>query len=180
MHRIIQGKNVWVVGGATDNPPPSNVVAVRINNHIMHQGGHMDLLYHVGGCDPRELTNPEWFKETKLIKLYRPGTYCKHVRRLADEHSIPHSTYGKYDKGGIYFHLLNEMQREYGAVPLTGVFAVWDVLQHGPKSVTVKGFDFYIDDPYKVKTDPHNIKGNAEFFNDVVISKYKNILSWED
>jgi hypothetical protein len=112
---------------------------IRVNNHYTEQGGPCHILYTSGTQEPEELEHhfvieckplPEkdgngWDEATQYYLRYDTHTY-KETNPFGPEHEW-----------------LNNLHRELGTMPLTGMIAVSHLLSMPILELELAGFDFY-------------------------------------
>lgn len=158
----LRGKRVAVVGGgpsALENRPgfiDSHEVVVRVNNYRLgeEQGWRCDVFYSFFGSSIRKTAN----------ELTRDGVRlcwakCPDGKPLESRWHEAHGKTNGIDFRYIYRerapwwfcdtfipeaeHFLRGVKLLEGHVPTTGFSAVFDVLESGPASVHLSGFDFF-------------------------------------
>jgi hypothetical protein len=187
----LRGKNVLLVGGksGTKIPVGYNIV-VRVNDHVLFQGGRCDVLYHTirstGLEDMLLLQHPEIVPRFAWLNLvdspYEVGLAARPVYDFFTSHyqalgaKVGFFAQGEWLHNNPYgepFEWLNDIHKKHNCKLLTGLVALADLLMHPVKSLKVIGMDLYIDEPKDVPDYRHShyIPGQIKFLEDAMKDK---------
>ena len=167
--RFIVGQEVAIIGGS-DFPDrerrrltswswPGRIV--RINEHVLRQGGRCDVIYHTTTSTPPISSRlfdgdfrPAWVFLNLVDYEYEGGnreeplwsSWWHQARKRWPEVRLGHFAQGQWGRQNPYgaeHEWLNEIHNRLDAILLTGVVALAHVLRFRPARVYVTGFDLY-------------------------------------
>lgn len=198
--RFLNNKIVQITGGA-DTPGSITPgvgkphVHVRINGHLVRQGGPCDVLYHtgVGTPDISEtlvsylghtgfvfLNAVDGFYEvrTRTEPVYVP--FLKTLRQLRPSIEVGYFAQGEWlgqNPYGPSYEWLNDLHKKYNCKFFTGNVALAHIMRFNPAKIFVTGMTMYAEKTQGQRTgkvESHEIEGNLQFLKDA--SKVQNVI----
>lgn len=148
LYEFLYDKSVVLIGGKDnydENIINSADVVVRVNQHVLRQGGRCEGLY-VATCDPcrlSELETPPVFMAWRIS-----GVYAQEYREYALRNRllrIPYQNerYGKVSPHGPEYEWTNIFGHELNAKPFTGVLAIKHLCSFPIRTLYVTGMDMH-------------------------------------
>lgn len=185
---FIQGKKVLISGGLDSDYDPllekEYDVHVRVNSHVLRQGGRCDVLYHTCVADPdigHELAyviSVDGFVflnhvdgDYEIGNLQSPTylDFLLELKRLLPQVDVGYFASGEWEEKNPYgpeCEWLNQLHKRYKTKFFTGVIALADVMRFEPEALYVQGMNLFVDrtngNPFS-QVESHPMKGIIDF-----------------
>lgn len=186
----IADKSVLIVGGSSGAEGwipsvPEYDVIVRINNHVLNQGGSCHVLYHssvpsitpylVNKIHPAEFVFLNLVDDAFDCGRSSEPLYLDFLSELREE--SPRTDVGFFAQGewmdknpyGQQYEWLNDLHKKYQAKLFTGLVALAHLMRFSPASISVVGMDMYIGQTggkIVPKIESHELANNLIFLRD--------------
>lgn len=183
----LKDKTVILVGGSPHlklPPTPWPQVVVRINDHVMRQKGHCDVLYHSSVPAPH-LDLWDYLSSTAYVflNLVDEDYHCGAREQphfynfLMEGGNNPETQIGFFAQGewqeknpyGPEHEWLNDLHKRYDTKFFTGLVALAHIMRFEPAAISVHGMNMYVDQTNGVivpKIESHGLEGNLTFLRD--------------
>lgn len=189
---FLKGKKVVVVGGGQCRGAEVERydVVVRLNDHVLRQGGRCEVIYHTtrsAGLEERLLLQhseivPRFIWLNLVDGPWEAGleprrTYEYYAQTFADRGSqVGYFAQGEwmYDNPyGEEFEWLNTIHKRIGGKLLTGLVAVADIAMHPVASIDVVAMDLYINEAKRIPDyrDSHYLPAQIKFLEEMKADK---------
>lgn len=171
----LHGKHVAIIGGAAsfdENAFDADVI-IRINEHLITQGGRGDVVYCALANNPKiffdtgKADHLRWFMADRRGRWFNSGLegqFKAHGARFLD-----YSTRANEKQPPFEEFWLQRILFQYRCKPFTGIVAAVHALSLPAKSVYLTGCTFYAQEgKLPLHRDNHFIKPNQEIVKDLL------------
>ena len=175
----LRGKTVAIIGGATwERRAEEADVVIRINQHVLRQGGRVDVIYDAMAKDPSAFFTSgvigavRWFVAMRSGAFYSEATMARlqaHGTRTMSLGTEVTRREPEEDSFLIGEQWFQRELRRYRTLPFTGITALLHVLHSEVRSVLVTGMTFYAEQgTVPAKMGMHDVEINRQIVRDAL------------
>jgi len=153
LYDYLHNKTICLVGGKNNFEIGDQDIVVRVNQHVLRQGGRCDGLITevVEPCELKNLPIPPIFMGYRMLGTYTED-YKKYAKKCPIRFDFQNEKYDKINPHGVEYEWSNILNWEMNAKPFTGMLALKFLTFFPIKSVFVTGMDMHINSCDKLKT----------------------------
>jgi len=165
MHDLLYDKSVVLVGGKEREGYEDAIMTcadlvVRVNQHVLSQGGRCDGLYCATAdpCRLDRLESPPLFLAYRVSGLFQ-GEFRDYARKnRCIQIPFQNERYGKVNPIGVDYEWTNTFSHELVCKPFTGTLAIKHLCSYPIKTLHITGMDMHIiGADVAMTTDGHTI-----------------------
>ena len=164
---LIEGKAVTLIGGGPDiTSVDYDTLIVRCNTNYLASIQPADILYLSSADNIGQLEANLDQDRLKYVWINMNAGNCQLYSNLCIRYGVPYDYYVRYARET--YRTRNswyaQFQGKYEFLPLTGVLAMYHIMQYNPASLYVTGMDLYItkDNRLHRQVNEFDIRKQAE------------------